>query len=132
MNENSAKDSDEVSMENGSINSDVTITTSVPKSIQSGSPFPPNLNSHQTNLQITQPNNAASSTTNNVVDTSSVIAARDKTLISQAMAKVTKSMFSDRMAYVTLDSRIAKHYERAVKMLLLRSDFRICREIQNL
>ena len=95
MNENSAKDSDEVSMENGSINSDVTITTSVPKSIQSGSPFPPNLNSHQTNLQITQPNNAASSTTNNVVDTSSVIAARDKTLISQAMAKVTKSLKSD-------------------------------------
>merc|ERR1719273_1310714 len=81
-------------MDNGSNNSDVTITTSVPKSIQSGSPFPPNMNSHQTNIQITQSNNAASSTTNNVVDTSSVLAARDKTLISQAMAKVTKSLKS--------------------------------------
>merc|ERR1719273_1804721 len=82
-------------MDNGSNNSDVTITTSVPKSIQSGSPFPPNMNSHQTNIQITQSNNAASSTTNNVVDTSSVLAARDKTLISQAMAKVTKSLKAD-------------------------------------
>ena len=94
MTETSAKDSDNSSLDNGSNNSDVTITTSVPKSIQSGSPFPPNMNSHQTNLSITQPNNAASSTTNNV-DTSSVIAARDKTLISQAMEKVTKSLKSD-------------------------------------
>ena len=90
---NTTKDSDEVSIDNGSNNGDVTITTSNPRSIQSGSHLqpPPSLGNHQTNLQIPQPNNAASSTTSNI-DTSSVLAARDKTLISQAMAKVTKSL----------------------------------------
>ena len=82
-------------MDNGSNNGDVTITTSNPKNIQSGSQLVPNLSSHQTNIHIPQPNNAASSTTSNIVDTSSVLAARDKTLISQAMAKVTKSLKSD-------------------------------------
>ena len=88
-------------MDNGSSNGDITITTSIPKSIQSG--IPPNLSS-QTNLQIqTSNNNAASSTTtsNNIVDTSSVLAARDKTLISQAMAKVTKSLKSNDPQFLT-------------------------------
>jgi hypothetical protein len=89
-----AKDSDEVSMDNGSNNGDVTITTSNSTNIQSGSQLSHNLNNHQTNIQITQKNNAASSTTSNI-DTSSVLAARDKSLISQAMAKVTKSLKAD-------------------------------------
>ena len=89
--ESIAKDSDEASMENDSNNGDVTITTSNPRNIQSGSQLPPDVHHAQTNIQVPQPNNAASSTTSNI-DTSSVIAARDKTLISQAMANVTKSL----------------------------------------
>merc|ERR1719460_2901817 len=75
---NTTKDSDEVSIDNGSNNGDVTITTSNPRNIQSGSHLqsPPNLGNHQTNLHIPQPNNAASSTTSNI-DTSSVLAARE-------------------------------------------------------
>ena len=88
--ESIAKDSDEASVDNASSNGDITISTASSTNIQPGNPFPHNLNSHETNIQITQKNNATSSTNN--IDTSSVLAARDKSLISQAMAKVTKSL----------------------------------------
>ena len=92
-----AKDSDEASMDNGSNNGDVTITTSNSTNIQSGSQQPSqNLNGHhQTNIQMAQKNNNAASSTTSNIDTSSVLAARDKSLISQAMAKVTKSLKAD-------------------------------------
>ena len=82
-------------MDNGSNNGDVTITTSNSTNIHPGSQLSHTTNNHQTNIPITQKNNAASSTTSNI-DTSSVLAARDKSLISQAMAKVTKSLKADR------------------------------------
>ena len=88
--ESIAKDSDEASVDNASSNGDITISTASSTNIQPGSQFPHNLNSHETNIQITQKNNPTSSTNN--IDTSSVLAARDKSLISQAMAKVTKSL----------------------------------------
>ena len=88
--ESIAKDSDEASVDNASSNGDITISTASSTNIQPGIQFPHNLNSHETNIQITQKNNATSSTNN--IDTSSVLAARDKSLISQAMAKVTKSL----------------------------------------
>ena len=92
--ESIAKDSDEASVDNGSSNGDIAISTSSSTNIQPGSHFPHNLNNHQTNnIQITQKSNATSSTNN--IDTSSVLAARDKSMISQAMAKVTKSLKAD-------------------------------------
>ena len=91
--ESIAKDSDEASVDNASSNGDITISTASSTNIQPGSQFPHNFNSHETNVQITQKNNATSSTNN--IDTSSVLAARDKSLISQAMAKVTKSLKTD-------------------------------------
>ena len=92
--ESTTKDSDEASMDNGSTNGDVTITTSNSTNIQSGSQLSHSLNGHHTNTQLSQKNTSASSTTNSI-DTSSVLAARDKSLISQAMAKVTKSLKAD-------------------------------------
>ena len=90
--ESIAKDSDEASIDNGSTNGDITISTSNFNSLH---PIPQNhtkinLKRESTNFP---PVSAASSGSNN--SSIDVIAARDKSLISQAMEKVTKSLKAD-------------------------------------